>query len=111
MAYTPVGEAEIADMDGLDGWRVVDGRLTARFAAGSFSAAGELILAFAAEADACDHHPDLALCYPGIVEVQLSTHAVGGLSMHDVELARRCSDIAAQHGAVLAPGGTAGKEP
>jgi len=51
------------------------------------------------EADACDHHPDMELRYPGIVAVTLSTHAIGGLSMHDVDLARRCSEIAVQQGA------------
>ncbi len=99
MAYVPVSEAEIAAMAGLGDWRAADGRLVAEFAAGSYSAAGELAQAFAAEADRCDHHPDMALRYPGVLEVTLSTHAVGGLSMHDVDLARRYSEMAAEHGA------------
>jgi len=99
MGYVPVTEAEAAAVDGLDHWRAADGKLRAEFSAGSYSAAAELALAFAVEADACDHHPDMELRYPGIVAVTLSTHAIGGLSMHDVDLARRCSEIAVQQGA------------
>ncbi len=101
MAYIPVSLTELAAMDGLEHWGVfVDGALRTEFMASSFAAAGELVMAFAAEADNANHHPDIMVRYPGRVEVSLSTHAIDGLSMHDVELARSYSQMASERGAL-----------
>ena len=103
MAYTPVTPAEIAATDGLDDWRVVLSSLQATFRAPSFPAAGRLVSAIADAAEAADHHPDVVLTYPGRVRVSLTTHAVGGLSMHDVDLARHISTLAADAGSTAEP--------
>jgi 4a-hydroxytetrahydrobiopterin dehydratase len=103
MEYTPVTAAEFATLEGLDDWRFVLGGIHATFRAGSFQAAAALVGAIAAAADAADHHPDLDVRYPDVVRVSLSTHATGGLSMHDVELARQISTLAEQAGAGAEP--------
>lgn len=103
MAYEPITPDEIARLDGLDDWRVVLASLQATFRAPSFPAGGRLVGAIADAAEAADHHPDVALTYPGRVRVALSTHAVGGLSMHDVDLARHISTLAADAGSTPEP--------
>ncbi len=86
---------EVAALDGLDDWRVVLLTLRADFETGSYPAAADLIGAIAGAAEAAGHHPDLDLRYPGRVAVTLTTHATGGLTMADVELARAISALAA----------------
>jgi 4a-hydroxytetrahydrobiopterin dehydratase len=103
MPYTPISAAEISAAEGLDDWRVVLRSIQAEFRAPSFPAAGRLVAAIADAAEAADHHPDLALAYPGRVRVTLTTHAVGGLSTHDVDLARHISQLAADAGATAEP--------
>ena len=103
MAYTAVTPEAIAADETLGDWRVLVRTLQAEFVAGSFSDGATLLAAFAAAADAADHHPDLGLRYPGRVRVVLSTHAINGLSDADVALARTLSGLAADHGASAEP--------
>lgn len=91
---------EVAALDELTDWRVVERSLVATFRAGSFTAGGQLAAAIAAAADAADHHPDVDLRYPGLVHVLLTTHDSGGLTRRDVEVARTVSDLAAGAGAI-----------
>jgi len=99
VAHEPITPDDVAALPGLDDWRVVVAELQATFRAPSYPAGGRLVAAIADAAEAADHHPDVALGYPGRVRVSLTTHATGGLSMHDVELARRISALAADAGA------------
>lgn len=103
MPYTPITAEELTAAEGMGDWRVVLRTAEAHFRAPSFPAAGQLVAAIADAAEAADHHPDLSLRYPGIVRVALTTHAVDGLSTHDVDLARRISTLAAEAGAVAEP--------
>jgi 4a-hydroxytetrahydrobiopterin dehydratase len=104
MPYTPITPEQFAATDGLDDWRVVLQTAEAHFRAPSFPAAGRLVAAIADAAEAADHHPDVSLAYPGIVRVELTTHAIDGLSTHDVDLARHISELAADAGATPEPG-------
>lgn len=99
MPYTPVTAEQFSSTEGLDDWRVVLRTAEAHFVAPSFPAAGRLVAAIADAAEAADHHPDLSLTYPGRVRVALTTHAVDGLSTHDIDLARHISQLAADAGA------------
>jgi 4a-hydroxytetrahydrobiopterin dehydratase len=108
--YTPLTFDEIAALDGLDDWRVVLHFLVAHFRAGSFQAATALAAAIAAAADEADHHPDLDIRYPDRVRVALTTHDTGGLTTHDIELARRISQVAAAAGATAQPAAVQGVE-
>lgn len=103
MAYTTVSADSFAALEGLDDWRFVLGTIQAEFTLDGFGAASRLVGDLASASDAADHHPDVTLRYPGTVRVVLTTHAVGGLTTRDVELARTISELAAAHGAASSP--------
>ncbi len=103
MPYTPVTAEELTAAEGLAEWRVVLRTAEAHFRAPSFPAAGRLVAAIADAAEEADHHPDVSLTYPGRVRVVLTTHAVDGLSTHDIDLARKISGLAADAGATAEP--------
>ena len=103
MDYTEVAPAEIEEQDGLGDWRVVLRALRADFDAGSFPAAVALAASIAEAAEAADHHPDIDLRYPGRVRVRLTTHATGGLTTADVDLARAISALAVDAAATSSP--------
>jgi len=86
--------AELQGRADLGDWRVVLGRLEARYRAGSFEGAASFVAQIAAAAETADHHPDIELRYPDVVQVALSTHSVGGLTERDAELAHTISTIA-----------------
>jgi 4a-hydroxytetrahydrobiopterin dehydratase len=99
MEYTPLTAAQFAALDGLDDWRYLLGSIHADFRAGSFPAAAALCVTIADAAEALVHHPDIQVRYPDHVRVALTTHAVGGLSTLDADLARTISGLAAGAGA------------
>ena len=82
----------------LPGWRVLLGRIEARFRTGSFGAGAAFVGGIAAAAEAAGHHPDVDLRYPDVVAVALVTHASNGLTEADVALARTISHLAADAG-------------
>ena len=103
MDYTPVEPDQLATTDGLDDWRFVLGAIHAEFALDSFPAGAALVAEIAAAAEAAVHHPDVSLRYPGVVRVALTTHAAGGLTTLDVDLARTISRLASAAGADSRP--------
>ncbi len=102
MQYTDVSSTEFARLDGLDDWRYALGAIHASFATGSFPAAAEFVTAVTEAAERLVHHPDIDIRYPGTVHVTITTHATGGLTTLDVDLAREISARAAAGG--LGPG-------
>jgi 4a-hydroxytetrahydrobiopterin dehydratase len=94
MEYTSVTSDEFAELTGLDDWRFALGAIHGAFGAGSFPAAAALTSAIAAAAESAQHHPDIDIRYPGTVRVAITTHAVGGLTTLDVDLAREISRLA-----------------
>jgi 4a-hydroxytetrahydrobiopterin dehydratase len=103
MQYTPVTAQQFADAEGLDDWRYLLGAIHSTFRAGSFPAAAALAAAIADAAEAAVHHPDIDLRYPDRVAVVLTTHATGGVTTLDVELARTISGLASAAGATPEP--------
>ncbi|MCU1388411.1 MAG: pterin-4-alpha-carbinolamine dehydratase [Ilumatobacteraceae bacterium] len=99
MQYTSLTADEFAALDGLADWRYVLGAIHASYRAGSFPAATALAATIAAAAEAAQHHPDIDIRYPDRVHVVLSTHAAGGLTTLDAEVARTFTSIAADAGA------------
>jgi 4a-hydroxytetrahydrobiopterin dehydratase len=85
---TLAGRAELAD------WRVLGDGLCARFSATTFTAAAEFAAGVARLADDADHHPDVDLRFPGLVEIVLTTHDRHGLTEFDADLAGRISALA-----------------
>lgn len=96
---TPV---EFAELPGLAEWRFALGAIHGSFATGSFPAAAEFVTAVTAAAERLVHHPDIDIRYPGTVHVAITTHATGGLTTLDVDLAREVSSLAVASG--LGPG-------
>ena len=90
-------------MKGLDDWRYVLNAIHAEFALDSFPAGAALVSAIADAAEAAAHHPDVSLRYPGVVRVDLMTHAAGFVTTLDVELARTISGLAMEAGAEARP--------
>lgn len=99
MKYTAVTADEFAVLEGLDDWRFLLGAIHATFATGSYPAAAALVGSITESAERLKHHPDLDIRYPGDVHVTTVTHATGGLTTLDVDLAREVSGLAASAGA------------
>ena len=96
-----LSSAEFTERHDLPGWRVVDDGIETWWLAGSFTEAGTFAAEIAALADAADHHPDLALRYPGRVHVRLTSHDAGGLTDRDAALAGQISEAAARRGVTV----------
>jgi 4a-hydroxytetrahydrobiopterin dehydratase len=101
MEYTPLSPTDFAAIDDLGDWRYVLSAIRTQFRAGSFTAAAALAAEIADIADVADHHPDIEIRYPDRVHVLLTTHAVGGISTLDAEIARLISETARQAGATV----------
>ena len=94
--------SEVTATDGLDDWRFFALKLHARFKTGSFTKGLELVTRITEAAEAANHHPDVVLTYPQ-VDIDLTSHDVGGVTSRDVDLARQISAIAAELGVESAP--------
>jgi len=92
----PMEEREIAEqLRQLSGWRL-DGdskRIRKDWVAKDFSAAIEFFQKVADLANAEDHHPDLHLTGYRNVAIELSTHAIDGLSENDFILAAKIDQL------------------
>jgi 4a-hydroxytetrahydrobiopterin dehydratase len=69
-------------------WNVRDDRITRRFTFRSFAEAMRFVNRMAELAEAEGHHPDFTVHYRD-VEVEIWTHAIGGLSENDFILAAK----------------------
>jgi 4a-hydroxytetrahydrobiopterin dehydratase len=86
----------------LADWRILFSTLHGRFETGDFATGVKLVEAIGAAAEEMDHHPDVDLTYPR-VDVRLTSHDVGGVTMRDVRLARTITDLAGRLGATARP--------
>ncbi len=72
----------------LEGWRRDGVKLEKRFTFTGFTAAIAFVNKVADAANAADHHPDIHVEDYKNVRIVLTTHASGGISRSDVDLAR-----------------------
>ena len=81
--------------DTLPLWRMAEGGESVRrsFTFADFSAAWGFMARVALLAQSHDHHPDWSNAY-NRVEIALTTHECGGLSVRDVALARAIDALA-----------------
>ena len=88
------GEAR-RQISALEGWTLApDGKSISRdLLMGDFAAAVELINAIASAAETDGHHPDLHLTGYRKLRVELTTHAIGGLSENDFILAAKIQKL------------------
>lgn len=83
-----------AELSKLPKWRYEDGFLRCDISCADFKAAFALMTRIAFEAEALNHHPNWENVYNRI-SISLQTHDAGGITKHDLELAKRISAIAA----------------
>lgn len=79
---------------GVKGWELVDGKAIRKTVkCKDFLDAVGLIQRIAPIAEAEDHHPDLHLTGYKRLTIELSTHAIGGLSENDFILAAKIDQL------------------
>ncbi len=89
-----LGDAEIEyALAGIKGWTRAAGAITKTFAFATFMDGIAWVGKVAAAAERLDHHPDLDIRYTKITAT-LSTHAAGGLTTLDFDLAREMDSLA-----------------
>lgn len=75
-------------LDELDGWSLKADKLTKSFEFASFVDAFAFMTKIALVAEKMEHHPEWFNVY-NKVDIALSTHDVGGISISDFELAQQ----------------------
>ena len=77
----------------LDGWRQRGEYIVKSFDRGDFVGSVKFIDSLVEPAEEMNHHPDIAISWSQ-VEVAISTHAEGGLTENDFELAKKVEAVA-----------------
>ena len=83
-------EARLAD---LDGWEREGETITKTFKRGDFVGSVRFVQKLVEPAEDMGHHPDLSVSWDEVT-VSLTTHAAGGLTESDFELAKRIDALA-----------------
>lgn len=87
------GSAALALLRELDGWELDEsGHLSRSWKTTDFRHALELVNRISEIAESENHHPEIRFGW-GHVEVELWTHAIGGLSENDFILAARIDQV------------------
>jgi 4a-hydroxytetrahydrobiopterin dehydratase len=92
----PLTSAEVAELSKqVPNWKVAaDGKSIRReWRVKDFMTAMDFFNGIAAVAETEDHHPDLHLCGYRNVAIEISTHAIGGLSENDFILAAKIDQL------------------
>ena len=76
----------------LPGWSRTGDEIEKTFARASFPDAIAFVVRVGFLAEAADHHPDLDIRWRN-VRVALTTHDAGGLTVNDVDLARKIEEV------------------
>ena len=77
----------------LEGWEREGEAIAKTFELADFVDSVEFVRKLVEPAEDMGHHPDLSISW-NRVRVSLSTHAAGGLTANDFELARRIDEVA-----------------
>jgi 4a-hydroxytetrahydrobiopterin dehydratase len=77
----------------LNGWRQRGEYIVKSFDRGDFVGSVKFVDSMVEPAEEMNHHPDIAISWSQ-VEVAISTHAEGGLSENDFELAKKVEALA-----------------
>lgn len=88
------GDIEKYIQELVGGWRIIDNiKIMKTFTFQNFLEAVEFVNKIAEIAEAGDHHPDLRVHSYKKVDVELTTHSVGGLSENDFILAAKIEGV------------------
>jgi 4a-hydroxytetrahydrobiopterin dehydratase len=82
-------ESELAK---LDGWEREGDAITKQFKCGDFVGAVRFVDSLVEPAEEMGHHPDLSISWE-TVTVSITTHAAGGLTENDFELAGKIDSL------------------
>lgn len=82
-----------ATLDVIGDWVRSGQKIKASYEFDSFQAAFDFMTEVAAEAERLNHHPEWANVY-NKVEIELTTHDLGGITDLDLEFARLISELA-----------------
>jgi 4a-hydroxytetrahydrobiopterin dehydratase len=96
-APDPITPQQFEDADGVDDWRVLYWGAHAFFRASSYAVAARFVAAIVALDEVVRHEPDVDLRHEGVA-VKLISRDIRNLSTRDVEVARRISAVAREHG-------------
>ncbi len=89
LEYRLLSDSELESaLAGLEGWVVENGKLARSFEFKGYKDGLVFAVAVGHMADKMDHHPDMEIGFAK-VRISMNTHAVGGLSPYDLELARK----------------------
>ena len=89
-----LSDDEIAERLGrLEGWERRGEAIVKDFKRGDFVGSVRFVDSLVEPAEAMGHHPDLAISWD-TVTVTITTHAAGGLTANDFELASRIESLA-----------------
>lgn len=89
---TRFSEAQLKDvMAELPDWIVREEKLYRQFKFGDFVSAFGFMTQVALLAEKMDHHPDWSNVY-NRVDISLTTHDLGGISMRDITLAKQIDE-------------------
>jgi 4a-hydroxytetrahydrobiopterin dehydratase len=96
MGSQRLSEDEIRqELGGLTGWTREGDAIKKQFTFAGFPDAIAFATRLAFDAEAADHHPDIAINYKRVT-LTYSTHSEGGLTAKDVEGARAAEKVAAR---------------
>ena len=89
------GEERAEALKSLPGWSDAEGRDAIRksFRFGNFSEAFGFMSRVALAAEKMDHHPDWSNVYDR-VDIELTSHDIGGVSERDIKLAAKIEKLA-----------------
>ena len=93
MGVTKLSDIEIQrELGSLPGWSRRGETLVKTFTFPTFLGGIEFVRKVATAAELAQHHPDLDIRYTKILAT-LSTHDAGGITVHDVRLAREMDGL------------------
>jgi 4a-hydroxytetrahydrobiopterin dehydratase len=89
-----LGEEEIGSrLADLEGWERAGDAIAKTFDRGNFVGSVRFVESLVEPAEEMNHHPDLEISWSK-VKVSITTHAAGGLTANDFELARQIDALA-----------------
>lgn len=90
----PMPDTEVAQWltEHLPSWKLSDGWIRRTYKTASWKGTLMVINTVGHLAEAAWHHPDITASYAW-VEVRLQTHTARGITMKDLELARKIEDV------------------
>lgn len=93
LRYIKLDDRTLAEeLSRLPGWEQSGGKIGKEFSFDSYLDGARFAMRVAEVAEALDHHPNIAIGWRKVA-ISVNTHAVGGISPYDFELARRIEAI------------------